>query len=59
MWIYKKTIIRISDIEEDDIITEMNKLGAEGWEIFSITEKVEVRKYCQVTYYTLYMKKIE
>jgi len=61
MWKYKKEVIESKDIEPKDLVKEMDKLGSEGWEVFSLTEKVEqYQKYgdlVTIVYYTLYMKK--
>lgn len=61
MWEYRKEVIESKDIEPKDIIKEMDKFGLDGWEIFSLTEKV-VQYTCYgdlvtTIYYTLYMKK--
>ena len=63
MWEYKKQIIVIKDPSDYEIEYEMNKFGQEGWEIFSITEKVveEWKIYGEphkTVEYTMYMKKL-
>lgn len=64
MWKYQKEIIEIRNPKGFEIINQMNKIGEDGWEIFSITEKVveEWKVYGEkheIVQYTLYMKKIE
>jgi hypothetical protein len=61
MWEYRKEVIESKDVEPKDIVKEMNKFGSGGWEVFSLTEKVEqyqmYRDLVTTIYYTLYMKK--
>ena len=61
MWEYMKIEIEILDVEPKDIIEEMDKLGADGWEVFSLTEwDTQIDRYGDIertTYYKLYMKK--
>ena len=63
MWEYQKQIIEIKDPSDYEIVSEMDKFGQEGWEIFSITEKVveEWKTYGEphkTVEYTMYMKKL-
>ena len=63
MWEYQKQIIGLKDPSDYEIVSEMDKFGQEGWEIFSITEKVvEEWKIFGETHktveYTMYMKKL-
>jgi len=61
MWEYMKVEIESLDIEPKDIVEEMDKLGADGWEVFSLTEWETKRdRYGDIertTHYKLYMKK--
>ena len=61
MWEYMKIEIESLDVEPKDIIEEMDKLGADGWEVFSLTEwDTQIDRYGDIertTYYKLYMKK--
>ena len=41
MWEYRKEVIESKDIEPKDIVKEMDIFGSEGWEVFSLTEKIE------------------
>ncbi len=62
MWIYQKQIKEFKDPSGDTIISEMNDFGQEGWEIFSISERI-IEQWMTYGYphkiveYTLYMKK--
>jgi len=62
VWEYKKEIIESKDIEPKDIIKEMDKFGSDGWEVFSLTERIDqYQRYGDLVttiYYTLYMKKL-
>lgn len=62
MFEYKKEIISIKDIDNNNIILEMNKLGKDGWDVFHISECIKHKTVygdTQITTeYTLYMKKI-
>ena len=63
MWEYQKQIIEIKDPRDYEIVSEMDKFGQEGWEIFSITEKVveEWKIYGElhkIVEYIMYMKKL-
>jgi len=63
MWEYQKQIIEIKDPSDYEIVSEMDKFGQDGWEIFSITEKVveEWKTYGEphkTVEYTMYMKKL-
>ena len=62
MWEYKKEIIESKDIDPKDIIKEMDKFGSDGWEVFSLTERIDqYQRYGDLVttiYYTLYMKKL-
>lgn len=61
MWEYRKEIVESKDVEPKDIVLEMDRMGEDGWEVFSLTESTEVRERYgdkeKTTYYTLYMKK--
>jgi hypothetical protein len=62
VWEYKKEIIESKDIDPKDIIKEMDKFGSDGWEVFSLTERIDqYQRYGDLVttiYYTLYMKKL-
>ncbi len=63
MWEYKKRIISIEDPSDYEIVSEMNKLGQDRWEIFSMTEKViesweRFGESHKIVEYEMYMKRL-
>ena len=62
MFEYQKQIMEIKNPNEYEIVSEMDKFGQEGWDIFSITEKnvQEWKTYGEdnrIVEYTMYMKR--
>jgi len=62
MFEYDVKFVIIKDPDDSDIITDMNRLGKLGWDVFSVTERVVEnwtvygKDHCRVEY-KMYMKK--